>query len=131
MLFQVSSHFNASLAYHITDNPFSPDVAANGAYLASFTHGKFGPQFGTSLSTPIWASLITMINNERTAQGKGPVGFVNPTLYKNPHVFHDITSGYAPGCGTDGFAAEPGWDPTTGLGTPNYPELLKVFLALP
>ena len=113
------------------DISFSLDVAANGAYLASFTAGQFYQQFGTSLSTPIWASLITMINDERTAKGKGPVGFINPTLYKNTQIFNDITSGYAPGCGTHGFAATPGWDPTTGLGTPKYPELLKVFLALP
>lgn len=72
-----------------------------------------------------------MINDERAARGKGPVGFINPTLYKNPQIFNDITSGCSPGCYTDGFAAAPGWDPTTGLGTPKYPELLKVFLDLP
>ena len=36
-----------------------------------------------------------------------------------------------PGCGTDGFNATIGWDPVTGLGTPNYPKLLAAWLALP
>lgn len=107
------------------------DVAANGANLASFTAGEFFPEFGTSISTPIWAAMIALINNERAAKGKGPVGFINPTLYKNPQIFNDITSGNAPGCGTDGFKATLGWDPTTGLGTPNYPGLLDVLLKLP
>jgi tripeptidyl-peptidase-1 len=49
------------------------------------------------------------------------------TQYKNPSVFHDITVGSNPGCGTDGFAVAKGWDPVTGLGTPNYPALLKLF----
>ena len=45
-------------------------------------------------------------------------------------AFHDVTNGTNPGCGTDGFPAMPGWDPVTGLGTPNFPTLLKRFLAL-
>ena len=49
------------------------------------------------------------------------------TQYKNPSVFHDITVGSNPGCGTDGFAVAKGWDPVTGLRTPNYPALLKLF----
>ena len=33
--------------------------------------------------------------------------------------------------GTNGFTAVPGWDPLSGLGTPNYPKLLEVFISLP
>lgn len=43
----------------------------------------------------------------------------------------DITSGSNPGCETRGFTATSGWDPVTGLGTPNFPVLLEKFLALP
>jgi len=32
--------------------------------------------------------------------------------------------------GTDGFSAVKGWDPVTGLGTPDYDKLLSVFMAL-
>lgn len=83
--------------------------------------------YGTSLSAPIWASIITLINEERTKEGKPPVGFVNPVLYAHPEAFHDVTRGTNPGCGTQGFPASPGWDPSTGLGTPDYPKLLKIF----
>lgn len=86
---------------------------------------------GTSASSPVFAAIITRINEERIAVGKGPVGFVNPTLYAHPEMFHDITTGTNPGCNTNGFSAAKGWDPLTGLGTPVYPAMLKVFMALP
>jgi hypothetical protein len=34
-------------------------------------------------------------------------------------------------CGPVGFAAAKGWDPASGLGTPNYPRLQAVVEALP
>ncbi len=86
---------------------------------------------GTSASSPIVASLITLINEERLQVGKGPVGFLNPVLYAHPEMFNDIISGNNPGCGTDGFSTAPGWDPVTGLGTPDYGKMVEVFLALP
>ena len=46
-------------------------------------------------------------------------------------AFNDITSGSNPGCGTEGFYAQPGWDPVTGVGTPNFVKLLALYLALP
>ncbi|TVY14727.1 Aorsin [Lachnellula arida] len=108
-----------------------PDVSANGAFLLTFlnlTERKF---FGTSLAAPIFGSVITLINEERSVIGKGPVGFINPALYKNPSVLNDITNGSNPNCGSQGFQASKGWDPVTGLGTPNYPKMLKYFLSLP
>lgn len=63
--------------------------------------------------------------------GKGPIGFLNPTLYANPDLLHDIVKGNNLGCGTDGFLTAPGWDPVTGLGTPDYPKMLDYFLSLP
>ncbi|KNG91684.1 putative protease S8 tripeptidyl peptidase I [Aspergillus nomiae NRRL 13137] len=108
-----------------------PDVAANGDNIAVFNGGEFGLSGGTSASTPIFAAIINRIIDERLAVGKGPVGFINPVLYKNPSVLNDITNGTNPGCGTDGFATAPGWDPATGLGTPNYPKMLKLWLDLP
>jgi tripeptidyl-peptidase-1 len=44
--------------------------------------------------------------------------------------FHDITKGTNPGCGTLGFSASKGWDPVTGLGTPNFTKLMDRWLAL-
>jgi len=48
---------------------------------------------GTSASTPIVAAVISRINEERMNAGKGPIGFLNPSLYANPEMFNDITSG--------------------------------------
>jgi len=56
---------------------------------------------------------------------------VNPVLYANPQVLNDVVNGGNPGCGTDGFQAVEGWDPVTGLGTPNYPAMEELFLSLP
>ncbi|KAF3014047.1 hypothetical protein E8E14_011471 [Neopestalotiopsis sp. 37M] len=108
-----------------------PDVAANGDNIAVFVGGEFGLSGGTSASTPIFASIINRINDERIAIGKSPVGFINPVLYEHPEVLNDITNGTNPGCGTEGFSAVTGWDPVTGLGTPNYPKMLELFLSLP
>lgn len=58
-----------------------PDVSANGAFLTTFNNLTLLTFFGTSLASPIFGSVLTLINEERTAAGKGPVGFVNPTLY--------------------------------------------------
>lgn len=75
--------------------------------------------------------MINMINEDRIAAGKGPVGFVNPALYEESHVMNDIKIGNNPGCGTDGFSAVEGWDPLTGLGTPNYLRMRSLFMSLP
>ncbi|KAL4924233.1 uncharacterized protein BDV17DRAFT_275295 [Aspergillus undulatus] len=56
------------------------------------------------------------------------VGFVNPVLYQHPEVFRDVTVGKSKGCGTDGFAVVEGWDPDSGLGTPDYQKLWEVFM---
>ncbi|EJU01803.1 subtilisin-like protein [Dacryopinax primogenitus] len=105
-----------------------PDISANGLNYVVAASGNFTLGSGTSAATPVVASIFTLINDERLAIGKGPVGFVNPALYANPWMLNDIISGNNPGCGTDGFAAVPGWDPVTGLGTPNYPAMLAYFL---
>lgn len=108
-----------------------PDVSANGAELLFFEGNQSYHSYGTSLAAPIWGSIITLINQERTAIGKGPVGFINPVLYENTWVFNDIKNGTNPGCNSTGFAAVEGWDPVTGLGTPKFPSLLSLFLGLP
>ena len=63
---------------------------------------------GTSASAPVFASILTRINEERLAANKPPVGFVNPVLYDHPEVFQDITVGNNSGCGTPGFYAAEG-----------------------
>ncbi|MGI4880329.1 MAG: S53 family peptidase [Janthinobacterium lividum] len=102
-----------------------PDVAAdadpNSGYrvVVDGTTGQIG---GTSAVAPLWAGLVALINAE---VGK-PIGFAHPLLYGNPAAFHDITTGDNR-AGTIGFAAGPGWDACTGLGTPIGTALLKAF----
>lgn len=83
-------------------------MAANGDNIAVFTQGRFGSSGATSASTPIFASIVNLINEERLARGKGPVGFINPVLYENLQVLNDIVNGTNPGCGTKGFSTAPG-----------------------
>jgi kumamolisin len=75
---------------------------------------------GTSAVAPLWAALVAIING---SVGK-PVGFINPRLYANPAAMNDVTVG-----NNGDFQAGPGWDSTTGLGTPNGKKLLALFQA--
>ncbi|KAF8265230.1 subtilisin-like protein [Lactarius quietus] len=110
-----------------------PDLAANGANYVITVDSQFELFFGTSASSHLVGSMIAMINDARLAVGKSPVGFINPAIYSATFAdaFNDITKGNNPGCETDGFEAVEGWDPVTGLGTPNFKKLLSLFLGLP
>jgi len=110
-----------------------PDISANGANFRMFTGGQDFHFFGTSLAAPLWAAVVSLLNSERQAIGKGPVGFLNPVLYEHATsgILTDIKNGSNPNCGSSGFTAVDGWDPVTGLGTPVYPKLLELFLRLP
>jgi kumamolisin len=65
---------------------------------------------GTSAVAPLWAALTALGNQ---SAGK-PLGFLNPGLYANPKAFNDITEG-----SNGAYSAKIGWDPCTGLGTPD------------
>ncbi|KAI4105412.1 MAG: hypothetical protein LQ339_003476 [Xanthoria mediterranea] len=108
-----------------------PDISANGANYVIAVTGQFALIYGTSASSPTVGAILTLINEARLYAGKSSLGFVNPFLYANPGALNDITLGSNPGCGTQGFQAVPGWDPVTGLGTPNFPKLLAAALKLP
>ncbi|GJE88140.1 S53 family peptidase [Phanerochaete sordida] len=100
-----------------------PDVAAIGVDLEIVVDGRTETVDGTSCSSPVFSSVISLINDALIAEGKSPLGFLNPFLYANPSAFNDITTGDNPGCNTNGFKAAKGWDPVTGLGTPNFAKL--------
>ncbi|KAG6381961.1 peptidase S8/S53 domain-containing protein [Boletus reticuloceps] len=110
-----------------------PDISANGANYVVAVDGEFQRLYGTSCSSPVVGAIFTMINDARLALGKGPIGFVNPTIYSPEFAdaFNDITEGNNPGCGTTGFNVTRGWDPVTGLGTLNFTKLLALWSSLP
>ncbi|KZP29310.1 family S53 protease [Athelia psychrophila] len=103
-----------------------PDVSAQALFVKTINGGNVQLINGTSCSTPIFASTLALINDQLLAAGKSALGFINPLLYANPDALNDIVTGNNPGCGTDGFTAVSGWDPVTGLGTPNFDKLKSI-----
>ncbi|KAJ2930578.1 hypothetical protein H1R20_g6516, partial [Candolleomyces eurysporus] len=101
-----------------------PDVAAQGDRYRIFLRGVVRSIGGTSASSPTFAGIVALLNDHRLRSHRPPLGFLNPLLYTRGLAgFNDITSGKNPGCGTEGFNATAGWDPVTGLGTPNFGKL--------
>ncbi|KAI6016231.1 Pro-kumamolisin, activation domain-containing protein [Pisolithus marmoratus] len=108
-----------------------PDVSAQSDFFVIAYKGQFGYIGGNSASTPTFASIISMVNDARISMGKKGLGFLNPWLYSMGYSgLNDITTGHNPGCGTEGFNASIGWDPVTGLGTPNFEKLKQLALQL-
>ena len=70
-----------------------PDVSAVGDRVVIYNKGSAQSIGGTSASAPVFAAILTRVNEERLAAGKSTVGFVNPTLYANPSALHDIITG--------------------------------------
>ncbi|KAI1827064.1 tripeptidyl-peptidase 1 precursor [Xylaria intraflava] len=104
-----------------------PDISAQGLYFAYFWNGTEGTISGTSASTPLTSGILSLVNDALIASGKSPLGFLNPWLYSAGYKgLNDITNGSAVGCGLDGFPAVKGWDPVTGLGTPDFPKLVEI-----
>ena len=89
-----------------------PDVSTQGVNFAVNIAGTFEAVSGTSASSPTFASVVALLNDQRLNAGKKPLGFLNPLLYSSAAgAFNDITSGNNPGCNTTGFPALTGWDP--------------------
>jgi subtilase family serine protease len=90
---------------------------------------------GTSASAPFWAGLIAVADQYAGHH----LGFVNPGLYqiaRSPvyhRAFHDITTGnntvVFPPKTFPGYRATAGWDPVTGLGSPDAQILIPLLAA--
>ncbi|KAF8264279.1 subtilisin-like protein [Lactarius quietus] len=104
-----------------------PDISAQAVNFVVINRQQRNVRRGTSCSTPTVGGIISLLNDYRISQGKHPLGFLNPWLYGGGLAgLNDITSGSNPGCGTNGFPAIVGWDPVTGLGTPDFEKLLRI-----
>ena len=108
-----------------------PDVsfAASGTVPYQLTYNNAAHLvLGTSASSPAFAGLVALLNQQAGGTGQGNI---NPALYRlaqaTSDVFHDITTGdnkagcvqSSPGCinGMVGFNAGTAYDMTTGLGS--------------
>jgi subtilase family serine protease len=108
-----------------------PDVAGNADPVTGYlvvVDGKQQPIGGTSAVAPLWAGLIA-----RLAQATGKkFGLLQPLTYGGVTAgaaaqgFNDITEG-----NNGAYSAGPGWDATTGLGSPSGEALLTHLSAPP
>lgn len=91
-----------------------PDVAGDADPETGYNvivDGKAQVIGGTSAVAPLWAGLIALLNQQLGVN----VGYFNARLYAiSPPVLNDITTG-----SNGDYSAGAGWDPCTGLGTPN------------
>lgn len=71
---------------------------------------------GTSEASPMFAGVVAIADQ---AAGQD-LGLLNEKLYGQKPPVYDVISGNntQAGSGVDGYAAGPGWDAVTGLGTP-------------
>jgi subtilase family serine protease len=88
---------------------------------------------GTSLSSPEWAGLVA-IADEINGGGLGPINPALYTLASDPMAygsdFFDVTTGNnTADPSVPGYPATTGWDPVTGLGTPNAANLVPALVA--
>src|SRR4029078_7076680 len=97
-----------------------------------FQHGSAGSIAGTSASAPFWAGVAALFQQMAANAHVGPLGFLNPTLYAPPAsnppntLFHDIVRG-----NNLEYDATPGWDYTTGLGSPIASKLGNAIVPSP
>ncbi|MCU1491040.1 MAG: Pro-kumamolisin, activation domain [Acidimicrobiaceae bacterium] len=113
----------------------SPDVSANAGapYAIYCTESGFDcsgtgwtPIGGTSAAAPTFAALLALADSSGRCLTQRPIGFANPALYaiaagpSSSSAFFDVTSGNNDLLGTEGglYPATPGYDLSTGLGTP-------------
>jgi len=106
-----------------------PDIAAiaDDFYICA-DGGCGGGVGGTSFSSPIWTGFIALANQQAAAEGKPPVGFLNPTFYALGHKAKYATSMHDITVGKSGlFNCTPSYDLVTGLGSPAGKTLIKIL----
>lgn len=104
-----------------------PDIAAAAYALAVYFQGQWGAVGGTSAAAPIWSAGLALVNEGLMRQiGKFTA---SPQLFYmvassagSMHPYFDVTRG-----NNLYYSATPGWDYTTGLGTPNLADFYTVL----
>ena len=86
---------------------------------------------GTSAAAPFWAASMLLTQQLAAREGVAAVGPLGPVLYQvaaeqpTGAVFHDVIRG-----GNLLYSAGPGWDYSTGLGTPRVAPLARAIIDL-
>jgi len=106
----------------------APDVAWDADVQTGvlvYVYGSWWIIGGTSVGSPSWAGSMALID-QRAGQS---LGYINPYLYTilnnqtlYSKAFHDITVG-----DNNPYQASKGWDPLTGVGSPNIGELSAIL----
>ena len=133
-----SAGMSALPGYNATGRGY-PDVAMAGNMCFTYIGGVVTPMDGTSCSTPIFASFVSLANAARAARREPSLGWLNPMLYQHGAAFtNDIVMGnnsctewnMVQGtaedarCCPQGFSAAVGWDPASGLGSVRYDDFV-------
>src|SRR5665213_236682 len=116
-----------------------PDVAMTADNVRVIYNNNQSAVFGgTSCAAPLWAGFMALVNQQETALGQPPAGFINPAIYAiatGPNYaacFHDITTGNNFWSSSPGsFSATNGYDLCTGLGTPTGQGLIDALASSP
>jgi kumamolisin len=109
-----------------------PDVSMQAETIEVFGKGSCQGFAGTSAASPMWAGVVALADELSDLNHAGHVGFANPAIYDIGYMrgqsldlyktsFNDIADGStnAPGGNKNsGYAAVPGYDLTTGWGSP-------------
>jgi tripeptidyl-peptidase-1 len=121
------------------ENRGTPDVSMTGEGYQVLVNGDWHTVLGTSASAPAFAALVALLNEKRLQDGKSRLGFLNPWLYglsSTSGGLVDVTMGTnaigdvggpVHGPLKYGWNASVGWDPVTGLGTPDFGRLLELM----
>ena len=123
-----------------------PDVSTIGHYCPVYTKGILEGVDGTSCASPVFAGMVALMNAHERSKGRPNLGFLNPLLYyisdEYQNTFNDITEGnnycteqnccptLKDGGSNYGYLATKGWDPVSGLGTPNLGNILSALDSL-
>lgn len=112
-------------------NRNGPDVAINATNVYRiYNNGSDSACQGTSVSSPLWAGFMALVNQQAMSLGGEPFGCINYAIYPlgegNGYdtAFHDITSGSNNKYGF-GYNAVSGYDLVTGWGTPHGQALIN------
>ncbi len=114
-----------------------PDVAGpadpTSGFVVTYTDSELGlvsgQVGGTSAAAPFWAASMLLTQQLAAREGVAALGPLGPVLYQisaeqpTGAVFHDIVRG-----GNLLYSAGPGWDYSTGLGSPRVAPLARAIV---